>query len=248
MIRGLGALWRGALRGTWAAIRARPHVFWGVALAVFLLNLFLPPVILAIVRKPWDHFSFNPWLSQLPRWLVSPEATVGRKLAFLSDVSLLWFIASSPYDAPEWGFSVDVRDLARWIVMSLLFGAYFALYTYARGLRGSPGGEWRGGRRGGSVGALLSTLGLSTAPCSVAGCGAPVLPVLGLAFQGLTSGALAGLATLSRVMTSVVLVGACVAVIAMGWVVSVQGERSRPACGPSGGPSESVPPLPVRGR
>ena len=220
MMRAAGGVWRGAVRGTWAAIRARPGVFWGVAVAVFLLNLFLPPVVLALVRKPWDHFSFNPWLSQLPRWLVSPEATIGRKLEFLSNVSLLWFIASSPYDAPEWGFSVDVRDLARWTVMSLLFGAYFALYAYARSRPGWRGVGWRGGRRGGSVGAVLSTLGLSTAPCSVAGCGAPILPVLGLVFQGLTSGALAGLATLSRVMTEVVFVGAGVAVFFMGWVVS----------------------------
>ena len=54
----------------------------------------------------------------------------------------------------------------------------------------------------------------------MAGCGAPILPVLGLVFQGLTSGALAGLATLSRVMTEVVFVGAGVAVFFMGWVVS----------------------------
>ena len=220
MIRGLGRVWRGAIRGTWTAVRARPQVFWGVALAVFLLNLLLPPVVLAIVRKPWDHFSFNPWLSQLPGWLVSHEATVGRKLDFLSNVALFWFIASSPYDAPEWGFTVDVRDIARWAVMSLLFGAYFALVAYARSRPGRRGVGWRGGRRGGSVGAALSTLGLSTAPCSVAGCGAPVLPVLGLVFQGLTSGALAGLATLSRVMTEVVFVGAGVAVFIMGWVVS----------------------------
>jgi len=220
------------VQGIWAAIRARPEVFCGVAVAVFLLNLFLPPVTLALVRKPWDHFSFNPWLTQLPHWLVSPEATVGRKLAFLSDVSLLWFIASSPYDAPEWGFSVGVRDLARWVVMSLLFGAYFALYVYARGRPGLPGG-WRGGRRGGSVGALLSTLGLSTAPCSVAGCGAPVLPVLGLAFQGLTSGALAGLATLSHVMTLVVLAAAVVAVTALGWVAGA------PQAGPRRGEVEA---------
>jgi len=220
MIRGLGRVWRGAIRGTWTAVRARPQVFWGVALAVFLLNLLLPPVVLAIVRKPWDHFSFNPWLSQLPGWLVSHEATVGRKLDFLSNVALFWFIASSPYDAPEWGFTVDIRDIARWAVMSLLFGAYFALVAYARSRPGRRGVGWRGGRRGGSVGAALSTLGLSTAPCSVAGCGAPVLPVLGLVFQGLTSGALAGLATLSRVMTGVVFVGAGVAVFIMGWVVS----------------------------
>ncbi len=230
MRQGVWNAFRRALRGTWRAIRARPKIFVGVALAVFLLDLFLPPIILSLVRKPWDFFSFNPWLSHLPQWVVSPEATIGRKLTFLSDVALFWFIASSPYDAPEWGFSVGVRDLARWISMSLLFGAYFALWFYARGQVSGRGRVWNSGGRGGFGGALLSTLGLSTAPCSVAGCGAPVLPVLGLAFQGLTSGALAGLATLSRVATVVVFVGMSIAVLALGLFVSVdQSERREPA-------------------
>ena len=211
---------RRVLGSVWAAIRARPGIFVGVALAVFLLNLFLPPVVLSLARKPWDYFAVNPWLRQLPAWLASPQATLGRKLSFLSDVALFWFIASSPYDAPEWGFSVGVRDLARWVFMALLFGAYFALWSYARGRPAGGRRAWSGGGRGGVAGAVLSTLGLSTAPCSVAGCGAPVLPVLGLAFQGLTSGALAGLAALSRGATTVVLVGASAAVLALAWYVS----------------------------
>jgi hypothetical protein len=225
----MGNTFRRVLRTVWGAIRARPGMFLGVALAVFLLDVFLPPVTLALVRKPWDHFSFNPWLSQLPAWVVSPEASLGRKLEFLSNVSLAWFIASSPYDAPEWGFSIDVRDLARWLFMAGAFGAYFALWSQARGrLARRPG--WRGGGRGGFTGALLSTLGLFTSPCSVAGCGVPVLPVLGLTLQGLTSGTLAALSTFSRVASMVVLVGVSLAVLALAWIVSRDQEgRPEPA-------------------
>ncbi len=43
----------------------------------------------------------------------------------------------------------------------------------------------------GLVGAFAGVLGLSTGPCSVVGCGAPVLPVAGLVFAGLSSGTLA---------------------------------------------------------
>lgn len=212
--RALQAL-RGALRQIWWALRARPKVFLVVVVAVFALNLFLPPLVLSLVRKPWDYFTFNPWLRQLPHWVVSPEATLSRKVTFLWDLALFWFIADSPYDAAEWGFAVSVRDLVRWLFVSGLFGAYFALWAYVRA-RPAGAGAWRGGRREGALGAVVSTLGLSTAPCSVMGCGAPVLPVLGLAFQGLTSGTLAGLAMLSNVANVVVQVGMTLVVLTMG--------------------------------
>ncbi len=205
-----------ALGSIWDAIRARPLVFGSVALAVFALNLVLPLAVLSFARKPWDYFSFNPWLSQLPGWLASPQASFGRKLEFLQNLSVFWFTASSPYDAPEWGFAVGVRDLVRWAFVAFLFGAYFALWAYAR-TRGA--GQGRGGRPGGAAGAVLSTLGLSTAPCSVMGCGAPVLPVAGLAFQGLSSSALVGLATLSSVANLVVEVGLSLVVLVLAWIV-----------------------------
>jgi hypothetical protein len=166
-MRGLArGLW-GVLGTTWRAIRARPGLFLGVAIAVILLDLFLPVFVLSVFRKPYDHFSFNPWLAHAPQWALSPTVPLARKVEFLSDVSLFWFIASSPYDAPEWGFSVGVQDAVRWLYMGLVFGAYFALWFYARGLHLGRGGAWRGGGRGGFAGAILSTLGLFTAPCSV---------------------------------------------------------------------------------
>jgi hypothetical protein len=68
------------IRGIGMAVRARPLVFAAIAIAVFGLNLFLPVAVLSVVRKPWDHFSFNPWLKRLPEWVASSEVTLQRKL------------------------------------------------------------------------------------------------------------------------------------------------------------------------
>jgi hypothetical protein len=111
---------------------------------------------------------------------------------------------------------VDTADLARVAVMALLFGAYFALWAHAR--TGGPSGpRRRAGRAGGVLGAFTGALGLSTGPCSVLGCGAPVLPVIGLAFAGLSSGTLAFLSTLSRVASQALLALLIVAVGYLGW-------------------------------
>ena len=207
------------LRGIGRAVRARLKVFVAVALGVFLLDLFLPPLVLSVVRKPWDYFMFNPWLKKLPGWLVSTDVPIERKLEFLPNLALFWFMADGPYGAPEWGFAVTVSDLGRFILMSLLFGAYFALWFYRRDQLAQVGWGAQTTRQGGVVGAVVSTLGLSTGPCTVTGCGAPVIPVVGLAFAGLSSGTLALLAELSTVSTAVVLIGATLGVAYLGWVV-----------------------------
>src|SRR2546428_8193320 len=108
-------------------------------------------------------------------------------------------------------------DLARFLAMSLLVGAYFALVLYRRE-RGRLAG-WRGGpsRASGIVGACAGVLGLSTGPCSVVGCGAPVLPVVGLVFAGLSSGTLALLSGASRLLSAVVLVALPLVVAWLGW-------------------------------
>ena len=81
---------------------------------------------------------------------------------------------------------------------------------------------------------LTSVVGLSTGPCSVMGCGAPVIPVVGLAFAGLSSGTLAFLASLSRVTTALVFVALAVAVVALGWRT---GEVRRAPAAASSAPS-----------
>ena len=67
------------------------------------------------------------------------------------------------------------------------------------------------------VGAFASVLGLSTGPCSVVGCGAPVLPVVGLVFTGLSSGTLAVLSASSRIAAAGVLILLSAAVAYLGW-------------------------------
>lgn len=220
-----------AVRGTAAALRARPGVFAGVATGIFLLDVFLPPLLLSLVRKSWDYFAFNPWLSKLPGYVVSTEVPLGKKLEFLPNLALFWFMADGPYGAPEWGFTVDVKDILRFVVTGLLFGAFFALWAYRRDQVQRQDWGVRAARQGGFVGALGSVLGLSTSPCSVVGCGAPVLPAVALAFAGLSSGTLALLSQLSRVATTMVLLSVTLGVAYLGWRVSADlpVERRRPS-------------------
>lgn len=206
------------IRGIAAAIRARPRLFLAMTTAVFAFDLFLPPLVLSLARKRVDFFTFNPWLSKLPEYLVSNEAPVARKVEFLLRLALFWFSADSPYGV-EWGYAVDASDLARFLFMSLVVGAYFALWFYRRDQLKHRGWGARIGRQGGVVGVLASAFGLSTGPCSVMGCGAPVIPVIGLAFVGLSSGTLKLLAETSKIATGVVLVAMTLGVAYFGWLV-----------------------------
>jgi hypothetical protein len=178
-----------ALRGVWTALAAHPFVFVSVTLAVAALNVLAPVAILSAVRKPLDFYTFNPWLKRLPEWLASDEAPLGEKLAKLPDLALFWFSAGSSYGGAEWGFAVDVADAGRILLTSALFGLYFALWRRYRDVVL------------GGAGIAATLLGISTGACSVTGCGAPVIPVLGLAFVGLESGTLAFLAQSSRIAT-----------------------------------------------
>ncbi len=207
------------LKGIVAAVRGRTKVFAATAAGIFVLNMFLPVAVLSLVRKPWDHFSFNPWLKNLPAWLLSDEATLQRKLEFVPNLALFWFIADGPLDAAEWGFTVDVTDLFRMAFIAFLFGTYFALWLYRRDQARRCGWGTQASRAGGVAGAFTSVLGLSTGPCSVVGCGAPVMPVVGLALTGLTSGTLAFLSGLSKVVTPVILLVMILAVASLGWLV-----------------------------
>lgn len=194
--------WAGeALRGAWTALAAHPGVFASVTVAVAALNVLAPVAILSAVRTPLDFYTFNPWLKRLPEYLASDDATLGEKLSKFPDLALFWFSAGSSYGGAEWGFAVDVTDLGRILLFSALFGLYFALWRRYRDLAlgGAPAASAL--RRGGLGGAAATVFGISTGACSVTGCGAPVIPVLGLAFVGLESGTLHFLAQSSRVAT-----------------------------------------------
>src|SRR5262249_27745889 len=192
------------LRGILAAIRAEKKIVWGVTAAVCVFNLAAPVLILSVVRRPVDYFTFNPWLRRLPEYLRS-EDPLSKKLSFLANMAIAWMSSDSPQEGIEWGFIVDVPTLARIILTSLVFGAYFALWSYRRRQGAACGLRFRAARPAGVAGAVTSVLGLTTGPCTLAGCGVPVLPVVALAFTGLSSGTLALFTTLSQISIAVVL-------------------------------------------
>jgi hypothetical protein len=178
----------------------------------------VPPVLLSIARKPVDYFAFNAWLPELPAYLLRGTATVQRKLEFIPNLALFWFSADSPYGGVEWGFTVTVADLARFLLFAALLGLYFALVAYCRDRLMAASWSSRLSQGSGASGTLVSVLGISTGGCSVMGCGAPVLPVVGLAFAGLSSGTLALLAELSRVATALVFIAVTLGVAYFGWL------------------------------
>ena len=221
--------------GIAAGIRARPKMLGAVALAVFVLSLVLPVIVLSVARKPVDYFTFNPWLSRLPEYLASGHEPLRRKVAFLSQMAILWFSADNPVEGVEWGFILDVPSLGRLIFTSLLFGVYFALWFHRRDQARHCGWGARAGRHGGVAGTLTSVLGVSTTPCSVMGCGVPVLPVVGMAVTGVSSGTLQFFASFSRVAIAVVLVGTTAGVVWLGWLVGngQTMDRAEPVSGPA---------------
>lgn len=225
-------------RGVVRAIRAHPRVFLGVAAAVVALSILGPPVVLSLARRPVDYFTFNPWLKRLPEYVLSPTVPLAQKAEKLPALALFWFSSDSPYGGIDWGFAVDVTDLLRILVLAGLFGAYFALLARRRETVSASGGSAPVTARGGVAGMLTSVVGLSTGPCSVMGCGAPVIPVVGLAFAGLSSGTLAFLASLSRVTTALVFLALGAAVLYLAWRT---GEAARPAATPRAGRGSASP-------
>jgi hypothetical protein len=199
-----------------------------VAAGVFALDLFLPPALLSIARKPLDYFAFNAWLPELPRYLLRSDVPIQQKLEFIPNLALFWFSADSAFGGVDWGFAVTVSDLLRFLLLSILFGFYFALIFHYRQQETTAGWSSTFSRGGGASGALASVLGVSTGGCTVMGCGAPMLPVVGLAFVGLSSGTLALLAELSRVATTLVFIAVTLGVLYFGWLAGARVSQEPP--------------------
>ena len=209
-------------RGIGRALRARPGAALLAVAGVLALDVLLPPLLLSVTRKPWTYFTFNPWLKRLPEYLVSSTPWAD-KLDFLWRVALFWFSADGPYGQPEWGFAVDGADVVRFVVTAALVALYVALWLDRRSA-GRPSWRARSGRAGGSLAAAASVLGLSTGPCSVVGCGAPVLPVVALVLAGLSSTTLALLAQVSRISAIGVVIALLVAITWLGWQAGARAE------------------------
>jgi hypothetical protein len=203
------------LRAIATALRAQARVVWGVTVLVSVFNLAAPVVVLSVARRPPDFITFNPWLPRLPEYLRSDEP-LEKKLGFLSNMAIAWVSADDKGQEIDWGFIVDVPTLARIALTSLVFGAYFALWSYRRRQGEACGLGAKAARPAGIAGAVASIFGLSTSPCTLAG-DLPVMPVIGLAFTGLSSGALAFFSTLSQISFAVVLAAMSLAVLWLGW-------------------------------
>jgi hypothetical protein len=175
-----------------------------------------PVAILSIARRPPDFATFNPWLSRLPEYLRSEEP-LGKKVEFLSHMAIGWISADNKVEGIDWGFIIDVPTIVRILLTSLIFGSFFALWSYQRSCGIARGKGFEAARPAGIAGAVTSVFGLTTGPCTLAGCGVPVLPVVGLAFTGLSSGTLTLFTTLSRISIAVVLSAMAVAVLWYGW-------------------------------
>ena len=206
------------LSGISAALRARAGMVWSVTAAVFVFNLVAPVVILSIARKPVDFFTWNPWLARLPDYLRSSEP-LSNKLSFLSHMAIAWLSSDNGGEGIEWGVIIDIPTLVQILLTSLIFGSYFALWSYRRREGLACGAGFKAARPAGVAGALTSVFGLTTGPCTLAGCGVPVLPIVGLAFTGLSSGTLTLFTTLSRISIAVVLSAMAAAVLWFGWRV-----------------------------
>jgi hypothetical protein len=211
-------------RGISGALRTRPGTFAAVAGAVLVLYIFLPPLLLSAVRKPFDYFAFNAWLPQFPAYVARADVSIQQKLEFIPNLALFWFSADDAFGV-DWGFAVTVGDLLRFLLLSLLLGLYFALLLHLRDLAGGRRG-WSLAQTGGASGALASVLGISTGGCTVMGCGAPVIPVVGLAFAGLSSGTLALLAGVSKLATILVFAVVALGVVYLAWLAGAPGDSA----------------------
>ena len=202
-------------RGIVGAVRARWKIVLAVTAGVSAFNLAAPVAILSVARRPPDFITFNPWLSRLPEYLVSSEPLT-KKLGFLCRMAIGWVSADNGGEGIDWGVVIDVPTLAQILATSLVFGTYFALWSQRTKVCGI---DSKVARPAGIAGAVTSVFGLATGPCSLSGCGVPVLPVVALALTGLSSGTLTMLTALSRISIAVVLSAMTLAVIWLGWRV-----------------------------
>lgn len=209
---------RRVLGGLGRALRARWGTFAAVGAAVVILDVLVPVLVLSIARKPVDYFTMNPWLPSLPGYLASGKGALGERIERAWGLALFWFSANGIFGI-DWGFAVTAADLARFALMGALVGAYFALWLHRRDRTGAGGWVGRLGRPGGMLGAAGSVCGLATGGCTVMGCGAPVIPVVGLAFVGLSSTTLTLFAQVSTYGTLAVIAGLTTGVLYLAWRV-----------------------------
>jgi hypothetical protein len=213
-------------RGIGTALRARPKILLLAAAAVAVFNFGAPVAILSIAKRPPNFATFNPWLPRLPEYLAS-DVPWSNKIDFLSQLAIGWVSADDGQEV-DWGVVLDVPTIGRILLTSLVFGTYFALWSFRRREQQACGLGAKAARPAGVAGAMTSIFGLTTGPCTLAGCGVPVLPIVGVAFTGLSSSQMMMLTTISRVSYVVVLSLMGIAVLWLGYRVG-SGPPAAPA-------------------
>ena len=186
-----------------------------VAASVLALDILVPPLVLSVARARVDYFTFNPWLPSLPGYLRAGPGSLGERLDRAFNLALFWFSADGIFGV-AWGFAVTAADLVRFLVMAILVGAYLRSgATGATGPDAPAGASRRPGRAACWEPPAAARPGRRG--CTVMGCGAPVIPVVGLAFVGLTSTTLAWLAHASTIATAAVIAGMTLGILYLAW-------------------------------
>ena len=90
-----------ALRGAWTALAAHPGMFASVTLAVAGLNVVAPVALLSAVRKPFDFYTFNPWLKRLPEYFASDNAPLVENWRSFRTLRCSGFRPAAPTAAPS---------------------------------------------------------------------------------------------------------------------------------------------------
>ena len=134
---------RRVLTGIGRALRARPRLFVGVAAAVLALDILVPVARPLDRPRPGRLLHLQPLAREPARATWPPgKGTLGERLGRAWDLALFWFSADGVFGI-DWGFAVTAADLARFVLMGALVGAYFALWAHRRDRR--PAGRRAGG-------------------------------------------------------------------------------------------------------
>ena len=198
---------RRILTGIGRALRARPRLFVGVAAAVLVLDVLVPVAVLSIARVPVDYFTVQP-LAREPAGLPGLRQGHARGASGPGLGAGALLVLGRRRLRHRLGLRGDHRR-SRPLHRDGRAGRRLlrALGASARRRRRRRAGACARVGRAACSAPLGSVCGLATGGCTVMGCGAPVIPVVGLAFVGLSSTTLTLFAQVSTYATIAVVDG-----------------------------------------
>ncbi len=220
---------RNVMRGILTSIGRKKKIFALVSLSIFTIYFFLPAVLLSIITAPVSNAMVNPWLPNLPSYLLRGNQPLWMRLTFFYNLAWIWFFADriGGYGATAWFFPVATKDMIGYVTAALIFGAYFSAWTYRKDLGMKLGCSPRSPAKGlhtgrqGVFGGFLSGLAIVAGPMSAGcvACGASALPVLGYVFVGTTASAAASdsFSMISSIGTPLTMLIMLLGLIYLGW-------------------------------